>query len=203
MFLRYATFAITATLTLSGTAGASVQPFSGTFQNVTAPAAPGGRCGPPPVLTLVMTPATTTGTSNLGDFSITASHCVTPTPPVTHYGDGLFSWAFEHGGVLEGTYTGTLTLTPGQPVRTVQDYVVTGGTGRFTGARGKFQHIGTFVFGAGGVTTGQATFRGTLCLEPTARHLGANDFREVGSNAAPKPSPSISACVRQLERKED
>ena len=200
MLSRYAALAGAAALAWCGCAGASVQPFSGTIQNVTPPGAPGGRCGPPPVLTLVFTPATTTGTSNLGAFSVTASHCVTPTPPVTRYGNGLFSWAFEDGGVLEGTYSGTVTLVAGQPARTVQDYVVTGGTGRFAGARGEFQHVGTFVFGAGGVTTGQSTFRGTLCLEPDARYLSADDFRDVAHNRAPSPSPSITACVRQMER---
>lgn len=203
MHLRYAALAVAATYAWSGNAEASVQPFSGTIQNVTPPGAPGGLCGPPPVLTLVFAPATTTGTSNLGAFAITASHCVTPTPPVTNYAGGVFSWAFEDGGVLEGTYTGTVILTAGQPARTVQDYVVTGGTGRFAGARGEFQHVGTFVFGAGGVTTGQSTFRGTLCVEPTARYLGSDAFREVGGNSAPSPAPSIAACVQQLERNSD
>lgn len=203
MRLLYAALPVAAAVAWSGSASASVQPFSGMIQNVTPPGAPGGRCGAPPVLTLVFAPATTTGTSTLGAFAVTASHCVTPTPPVTSYGGGLFSWTFEDGGVLQGTYSGTLTLAAGQPARTVQDYVVTGGTGRFAGARGEFQHIGTFVFGAGGVTTGQSTFEGTLCLEPKARYLGAHDFRDVGDNAAPSPSASIGACVQQLERKSD
>ena len=138
MLSRYAVLAVSAALAWSGPAAASVQPFSGTIHNVTSPGAPGGRCGAPPVLTLVFTPESTIGTSNLGAFAVTASHCVTPTPPVTNYGGGLFSWAFEDGGVLEGTYSGTVTLIPGQPAQTVQDYVVTGGTGRFAGATGSF-----------------------------------------------------------------
>ena len=203
MHSQYAALAGAVALAWCGYAGASVQPFSGTIQNVTPPGAPGGRCGLPPVLTLVFAPATTTGTSNLGAFSVTASHCVTPTPPVTSYANGLFSWAFVDGGVLEGTYSGTVTLVAGQPARTVQDYVVTGGTGRFAGARGEFQHVGTFVFGTGGVTTGQSTFRGTLCLEPNVRYLSPDDFRDVGGNPAPRSSPSIKACVQQMERKSD
>ncbi len=204
MYLRNASVALGLALAWYGSAaGASTLPFSGTIHNVTPPGAPGGRCGPPPVLTLVFTPETTTGTSNIGDFAITASHCVTPTPPVINYGDGQFSWAFENGDVLEGTYSGTVTIVFGQPAQNVQDYVVTGGTGRFAGAAGSFQHVGTFVFGPGGVTTGESTFRGTLCLAPGPRHLSIDDFRNVGgppAGARPSPSPSIAACLRRLEQ---
>ena len=188
---------------IGAAASASTLPFRGTIQNVTPPGAPGGRCGAPPVLTLVFTPGTTTGTSNIGPFAITASHCVTPTPPFTTYGNGQFSWDFGGGNVLEGTYSGTVTLVPGQPAQNVQDYVVTGGTGRFAGAGGAFRHVGTFVFGAGGVTTGQSAFEGTLCVEPGARHLDAQDFRTVGpaAGAGPSPSPSVAQCLSQLDKR--
>lgn len=183
-----------------GSAQASTVPFTGTIQNVTPPGAPGGRCGSPPVLTLVFAPEHTSGTSNIGTFTASASHCVTPTPPVTTYGGGQFSWEFANGDVLQGTYTGTVTLVPGQPARTEQDYVVTGGSGRFEGAKGLFSHVGTFVFGAGGVTTGNSTFKGTLCLAPGPRKLSLEDFRTVGGKATP-PTPSIDNCLSQIEKR--
>ncbi len=205
MHVRNGILAISLASAWCGLADASTLPFRGTIQNVTPPGAPGGRCGPPPVLTLTFAPGATTGTSNIGTFTITASHCVTPTPPVTNYSDGRFSWNFGSGDVLEGTYSGTVTLVPGQPIENVQDYVVTGGTGRFEGAGGTFQHVGSFVFGAGGVTTGQSAFSGTLCLEPGPRNLDALDFRSVGDlppNASVSPSPSIASCLRRLGREE-
>lgn len=180
-------------------ANASTLPFSGTIENVTPPGAPGGRCGAPPVLTLTFTPETTSGTSNIGDFRITGSHCVTPTPPVTTYDGGQFQWRFDNGDLLQGIYVGTVVLVSGQPAQNVQQYLVTGGTGRFVNARGKFRHVGSFTFGPGGVTTGRSTFNGTLCVQPGRRHLGEEDFRTIGGMVASPPVPSIEECARQLD----
>lgn len=155
-----------AALSPCATAYAAPILFEGAIQNVTPPGAPGGRCGPAPTLTLTFSPTllSATGQSNLGAFTYEASHCVTPTPPVTNYGDGLFKFLFSDGSELQGTYTGTLTFGPS--VRTVQNYIVSGGAGRFAGATGAFTHDGTFTFGQGGVTTGQARFSGTVNAVP-------------------------------------
>jgi hypothetical protein len=170
--------------TLHAAAAAAVLPFSGSFRNVTPPGAPGGRCGPAPVLTLSFTPDATSGVSNFGAFAVSASHCVLPTPPVTRYGEGEFAWLFESGDTLTGTYTGTFTLVPGQPARTVQDYLVSGSTGRFDRARGAFQHVGTVVFGPGGVTTGEARFTGSVTTipEPATWGMMITGFGIIGAS---------------------
>lgn len=169
---------------------AAAASFTGSFSNVTQPGSPGGRCGPAPTLTLVFDPARTTGTSSFGAFALSASHCVLPTPPVTNYDRGLFSFAFDAGDTLFGTYTGTLSFVPNAPANVVQDYVVTGGTGRFDGASGTFRHIGTFAFGPGGVTTGQANFRGELSLvpEPASWALMILGFGAIGTAARHRAS---------------
>lgn len=182
-----------ATLLIAGclsaaVANAAVLPFSGTFQNVTPPGIPGGRCGPPPVLTLTFTPESTSGVSNLGAFTVAASHCVVPTPPVTTYGAGEFTWFFEAGDTLIGTYTGTFKIVPGGTAETIQDYVITGGTGLFRRATGMFQHQGTVVFGPGGVTTGEASFAGSITTipEPATWGMMILGFGTVGAMARRK-----------------
>jgi hypothetical protein len=170
-------------------AQAEVIPFSGSFQNVTPPGVPGGRCGPGPVLTLTFAPATTSGVSTLGAFTVSASHCVLPTPPVTRYGEGEFTWSFESGDTLTGTYTGIFTIVPGG-ARTVQDYLILGGTGRFRDVRGTFQHEGTVVFGEGGVTRGQASFAGAITAvpEPATWAMMMLGFGMVGGMARRRPT---------------
>jgi len=44
--------------------------------------------------------------------------------------------AFENGGRLFVTYSGTLTARAGKPHRLAGQFVITGGTGRFFGATG-------------------------------------------------------------------
>lgn len=160
--MRWTALALAIAVILTATPAAAAIAFSGTIQNTTPPGAPGGRCGPPPVLTLSFAPETTTGTSNFGNFAVTASHCVVPTPPVTNYNGGLFSFAFQNGSTLFGTYTGTFSIIPGQPASSVQNYIVEGGTGQFANHAGTFQHVGTIVFGPGGTTSGSSTLQGSL-----------------------------------------
>lgn len=171
-------------LPISG-ADAAVMSFSGSFQNVTPPGVPGGRCGPPPVLTLTFAPDVTSGVSTFGAFTVAASHCVLPTPPVTSYGEGQFTWFFGSGDTLAGTYTGTFTIVPGGTAQTVQDYLVTGGIGRFRGATGAFQHEGSVTFGAGGVTRGEARFAGSITTvpEPASWGMMMLGFGAVGALA--------------------
>jgi hypothetical protein len=168
MFTRFLSplLATLAILAAAPGAEAAAIPFSGSIQNVTPPGVPGGRCGPPPNLTLTFAPDNTSGVSNLGAFTVSASHCVVPTPPVSNYGDGEFTWFFEAGDTLMGTYTGTFTIVPGAPAETMQDYVITGGTGRFDRASGSFRHVGTVTFGQGGATTGQSVFEGQITPIP-------------------------------------
>jgi hypothetical protein len=180
---------------VAAAADAAVLQFSGSFQNVTPPGAPGGRCGPPPILTLTFAPEATSGVSNLGAFTVSASHCVLPTPPVTNYGDGEFTWFFGSGDELHGTYTGVFTILPGGTAQTVQNYLVTGGAGRFNGASGAFQHQGTVAFGPGGVTTGEATFEGSITTvpEPSTWGMMLLGFGAMGAAVRQKRRPALVA----------
>ena len=65
--------------------------------------------------------------------------------------------------MLSGTYTGTLgaTGTPGTFANT-QQFVVTGGTGRFLGSSGSFTGTGTVIFATGVPPISFETLAGTI-----------------------------------------
>src|SRR6185437_11022893 len=109
--LRDAILAATA-LAAAGPAAAATLSFTGTEGNTNPPAQTGGRCAP--ALTVSIGPAGAVGTSNLGGFTPTQSHCLNAPPPVSYY-DGQFDFAFDAGDSLSGVYTGTLSAsgTPG------------------------------------------------------------------------------------------
>ena len=141
-------------------AAASPVAFSGSTDNTNAPGAPGGRCAP--ALTVSIGPGGTSGTSNFGDFSFSASHCIASPPPASYFG-GEFDFMFTNGDQLLGTYTGTLTATADPTVfDNVQSYVVTGGTGHFADATGTFTGIGTVTRAPGLPAMSEQTFSGTL-----------------------------------------
>ncbi len=150
-------------------AAAQALDFSGTRSNITPGATPGGRCGPG-VLTISFSPTSfaASGTSNLGNFAYTASHCIASAPPGP-YSNGLFSWDFGDG-VLNGSYTGLITGsgTPGL-FNLTESISFNGGTGRFAGATGSASAVGTLLFGqfnGGPASYGEASFSGTLTLIP-------------------------------------
>ena len=143
-FMAASLFVFAATVT---PVSAMTLKFSGTTTNGGLPSMPGGPCGPAPELSVSIGPAGATGTSNFGDFSFTASHCL-PGPPPGPYNDGIFEFTFTDGSYvgdqLTGTYTGLLTATAAMGVfANTQDYVITGGTGIFTDASGDFTGTGT------------------------------------------------------------
>jgi hypothetical protein len=154
-----------ATALLASAQGAVAAPvqFSGTFANQNPPAAVNGRCAPA-ARTVSFGPgiAPVSGSSNLGDFIPNGSHCINPPLPKSYF-DGVFTFDFGLGDVLTGTYSGTLSATP-DPSRfaNVQDFIVTGGTGRFAGFGGSFQGVGTVVFAPASPPSSTQTLRGTL-----------------------------------------
>ena len=91
-------------------------PFNGTRENVNPVNPPGGRCDPPFFRTVNIAPGalSSTGTSNISNFESTQSHCIT-SPPPTSIVDGQFTYAFEAGDTIFGTYTGNVATsgTPG------------------------------------------------------------------------------------------
>lgn len=132
------------------TLGAS---FTGTFANSNPPAATGGRCSLLTVSIGNFGPFYAAGTSNFGGFTASQSHCLAGPPPLAvgapdrPYTDGLFNFDFASGGTLFGTYAGLLS-NAGSPglVLNSQDFIVTGGTGRFLGASGNFRGDGQITF---------------------------------------------------------
>lgn len=148
----------------AASAVAATVAFSGARSNISQGGAPGGRCAP--AITVSFSPAALAaeGTSNLGAFSYTASHCIGGFPPGP-YTDGLFTWDFGDG-TLSGTYTGLLSHSdvPGQFLVS-ENILFSGGTGRFDGATGEAQASGTLSFGqisGMSVSFGEVAFDGQL-----------------------------------------
>lgn len=169
-------------------ASAGTLAFSGTFINTNPPAAPGGRC---PVLTVSIAnlggPLYATGTSTLGDFTATQSHCLDAGPPLavgaspTPYYDGLFTYSFAGGASLFGTYTGLLTNSGvAGIVDNVQTFIVTGGTGRLSNASGSFLGTGSIRF-AGGPPSASLTIGTSVLAVPEPATWG---MMTVGFTAA-------------------
>ena len=124
-------------------ANAATIAFSGSQHNFTAPPMPTAKCGLPQVEVSFGAAEMSYGTSNLGSFVANESHCIVLPPPAA-YSDGEFSFDFAAGDSLLGTYFGNLTEsgTPGL-LSNMQEFTVTGGTGRFFGASGSFTGLGT------------------------------------------------------------
>jgi autotransporter adhesin len=133
--------------------------FTGTRENVNPVNPPGGRCVPPYFSTVTIAPGalTSTGTSNISTFTSTQSHCITSPPPSSLVG-GQFTYTFEAGDTIVGTYTGNVatSATP-DTFSAVENLVITGGTGRFVGASGTIDSNGTLRF-----VNGNGVFQGTL-----------------------------------------
>lgn len=162
MNIRYLNFscAMIAALSAAQPAAAQTVKFDGTRENVNPLNPPGtGRCVPPYFNTVQIAPGalSSTGTSNLGSFASTQSHCIT-SPPPTQVVDGEFTYVFRAGDSITGTYSGAVAPggTPGQFIGT-ENLVITGGTGRFAGASGTILETGTLAF-----ANGLATFAGTV-----------------------------------------
>lgn len=147
-------------------------PFTGTRENVNPVTPPGGRCVPPYFSTVDIAPGalSSTGTSNISAFTSTQSHCIT-SPPPTSLVDGQFTYTFEAGDTIFGTYSGNVAAsgTPGT-FNAVENLIITGGTGRFVGASGTIDSNGVLQF-----ANGNGIFQGALSgsvLAPTTTMSG-------------------------------
>jgi len=160
-----AAVALTAALAaaLPTAASATVYTLTGARQNVNTLNPLGvGRCGPGRSTVDIQpaAPGSSTGTSNLGDFTSTQSHCITPPLPAS-FDSGLFTYTFAGGDTIFGTYTGTVSLsgTPGV-FDTIENLIVTGGTGQYLNAIGAITTTGQLQFIAGsGVYSGAVNGR--------------------------------------------
>lgn len=159
-------------IAVAAPAHALVLDFVGTRENVGPGTVPGtGRCVPPYFSTSVITPGnfSSTGTSNLGSFVATLSHCnIGPVP--TAYVDGRALLEFDQGDSMTATYSGFSALTDVPGVfSSTQEWTVTGGTGRFLGATGHISHVGSLSVGlVNGVRSGiyAGSFEGLVNVVP-------------------------------------
>lgn len=166
---RLAATVLTAALPLT-TADAATFAFTGARENVNPVNPPRtGRCALTYVSTMTIVPGdiSSTGSSNFGAFTATMSHC-NVTPPPTALVDGVFAFDFAAGDGLFGVYTGSIGLGGTTCVFTaIQNMTFTGGTGRFLGATGLLDDVGTLRGGnVGGRPVGifEGAVRGALNL---------------------------------------
>jgi hypothetical protein len=124
-------------------------------------------CGTTPPFVRVTEPLGT-GTSNLGVFTASGSHCTNQATGIIS--NGLFAFDFGSGSTLFGTYAGSLVgplpPTPG----TVRDvtimHTLTGGAGQFVGATGDLLATGTSIFPMVGAATTHLEITGTINSVP-------------------------------------
>jgi len=146
-------------------ASAQTIDFDGTNMVIDQLTPPGGRCVPQFANTVSFGPGDirSDGSTTLGPITITATHCVTSLPP-TDIVDGQVTIGFRAGDTITATFTGRAdaTATPGT-FAVVENFVITGGTGRFVGASGTFTDIEPL-----SIAAGMATFTGVIDGQITA-----------------------------------
>jgi hypothetical protein len=120
------------------------------------------------------------GDSNLGAFTHDDSHCVAGSSVF----DGVFNWDFGLGDVLTGTFSGTV-----QAPSFTETFIITGGTGRFSGAAGSFLGTGMVTFTPDGANT-HMDFEGRITIVPEPQTLGLLMLGLVGLAIARRGSVS-------------
>lgn len=158
--------ALAATLAVSLPAAAASVAFDGSLFRSNPPAGPGGRCAP--AMTVINDPVayTSTGTSTLGSFLNWSSACIVLPPPTSTY-DGVFHFDFGGGHTLDGTTYSSVTPSGTPGLFAINGFfTVTEGTGKFLGASGAFEELGTLDFRTPGVAVAIGDFHGTLTLAP-------------------------------------
>lgn len=163
--------------------------FEGSRENVN-PINTGGACVPPYFRTVTIAPGalSSTGTSNLGSFTSTQSHCVV-SPLPSDLVNGQFTYTFRAGDTITGTYVGSVAngAVAGQ-FNATENLTITGGTGRFTGATGTITSNGLLRFEAG-----NSFFNGNLTGSILATQTVAGDFAvALGEPAAALGTYSVS-----------
>ncbi len=133
---------------MAAPASAGTLAVTGTRTNITPPGSVDGSCGPD--ISLYFSPSlyAAGGTSNLGNYTYTAHHCIAAPPPGQTY-DGTWEWTFDDGrGTVFGTDYSVLTPS-GMPgvLNTVSYLTITGGSGRYLDASGWVTATGTVTFG--------------------------------------------------------
>lgn len=180
---------------------AAVVTFSGSRTNVDAPGPASPRCGSRTTANIRHDPPTATsiGTSNLGAFTPTLSHCIQlplSASAANPFDLGEFNFDFGMGDVLFGTYSGVVNFVSPGVFAISQTHLVTGGTGRFLSASGSFDSSGLLTFPAGRPSVTQQ-FSGELSLpavpEPETWLLLILGFGAVGASLRSRTRHSVAA----------
>ena len=125
-------------LGISLPAHADVLSFTGSVTGSSTFVGPDASCAPLQFRS-VISPASTTGTSSLGDFTYSTSTCLSAGGILSagtfiiDFGEDAFNGTFEGGA----TPTGTPGISDTEWL-----FTILGGTGRFEGASGTFEGIG-------------------------------------------------------------
>ncbi len=122
-----------------------------------------GRCGTPAPPNLLTTLPPGNGTSNLGAFTTTESHCINVV--TRNISNGQFTFDFGGGNTFFGTYVGMVSPPTDGVVPISQTFTLTGGTGLFAGAGGSFTGIGARIE-ANGMANIHLDFTGTVTTVP-------------------------------------
>jgi len=125
-------------------------PFKGTFEGVLTVSTP----TEPPLLPSFI--EATGNATHLGRFTLQVPHVVNP---VTRIGTGRFEFRAANGDTLTADFVGQATVIAPGVLSTVDTATITGGTGRFANATGRFTGGRTFVLATGAVT---GFFEGTI-----------------------------------------
>jgi hypothetical protein len=148
--VRAAFIALVFALSLAGPAAAGDQvPFKGSL-TATATVTP----LTPPFASVLL--EGTGNATHLGLYTVEIPHLVNQA---TRIGTGTYVFTAANGDTLMADFSGQATLLSPGVLSVAETAVITGGTGRFAGATGRFTTQRTF-FAATGMTTG--SFEGTI-----------------------------------------
>jgi hypothetical protein len=139
MFKSIASVGAAAFLLGSLPAHAAIVPFTGTVTGASTLIGADASCAPATFRSAI-DPASTIGTSTLGNFTLSTSTCLTPGGSASF---GTFTISFGADG-FSGSFDGgsTPTATPGIS-NVAWLYTILTGTGRFVGATGTLNATGT------------------------------------------------------------
>jgi hypothetical protein len=175
--------AIVAALPLASAANADVVNFSGSASGlgITGASSP-DKCGSIPYQGSLNAP----GSSNYGAITYTHDVCTSGSAGGPVFGTFKI---FSGSDFFEGSLNGTVTVT-GTPISDLFfTYLITGGTGQFSGASGSFYGIGTADLSKGPPATITLNFRAVP--EPATWAMMLLGFAGIGLTIRRRQAPAL------------